>query len=157
VRIFDPSVATVAGASVLPKGTGLTLVIVEVGEQEAKIMVVVHEMVSTFDHLRDDQRYVARPVRLARGDTVHWTLPNGSFWLKYLPRRAGEAPPTITVAGAIGCMPGDAIHNFRMNLGEYGTRCIVQRGGSASVMVAHGVNGAEWVDGTVAIEREALR
>ena len=131
VRVFDASVATVEGASVRPKGTGQTAIVVEVGEQEAHMMVVVHEMVGTFDQLRDDQRYVARPVRLARGDTVHWTLPNGSFWLKYLPRRAGEAPPTITVAGAIGCMPGDGIHSYRMNLGEYGTYCLVQRTGSA--------------------------
>jgi hypothetical protein len=157
VHVTDASVATLEGASVRPKGTGATRVTVEVGEQKAHMMVVVHEMVGTFDRLRDDQRYVARPVRLARGDTVHWTLPNGSFWLKYLPRRAGEAPPTITVVGAIGCMPGNGLQSYRMNLGEYGTYCMVQRGGSASVMVAHGVNGAEWVEGTLAIERAYLR
>ena len=157
VRVLDASVATLEGASVRPKGIGQTVVVVEVGEHEVRTMVVVHEMVGTFDRLRDDQRFVARTVRLARGDTVHWALPNGTFWLKYLPRRAGEAPPTITVVGAIGCMPGDGIHSFRMNLGEFGTKCLVQRDGSASVTVAHGVGGAEWVEGTLALERIELR
>ena len=156
-RVFDASVATLEGASVRPKAAGQTAVVIEVGEQEARMMVVVHEVVRTFDHLRDDQRNVARRVRLARGDTVQWALPNGSFWLKYLPRHAGDAPPTITVAGEIGCSPGDGIRVYRMSLGEYGTYCFVQRGGSASVVVAHGATGAEWVEGTMAIERVQAR
>lgn len=156
-RVLDATVATLEGSSIRPKKAGQTAVVVEVGEQTAHMMVVVHEMVRTFDQLRDDQRHVARPVRLARGDTVHWVLPNGSFWLKYLPRRGGEAPPTITVVGEIGCMPGDGIRAYRMPLDEYGTYCMVQRGGSASVMVAHGAFGAEWVEGTMAIERLQLR
>jgi hypothetical protein len=157
VRLFDASVAALEGTSVRPRKVGQTAIVVEVGEQKALMMVVVHEMVNTFEQLRDDQRYVARSVRLARGDTVHWALPNGTFWLKYLPRPAGAAPPSITVVGAIGCMPGTGIKTYRMNLGEYGTYCLVQRGGSASVMVAHGMNGAEWVEGTMAIERAELR
>jgi hypothetical protein len=158
VRVMDDRVAGLDGASVRPRGSGQTLVIVEVGEQQAKIAVVVHALVPSFDGLRDDQREVARPVRLARGDTVHWPLPGGSYWLKYQPRRTGDAPPSITVEGEIGCWPGgDGRRTHRLPLGEYGTYCMVQRGGTASVMLAHGIGGAEWVEGTLAIERVELR
>jgi len=157
MRLFNADVAALEGASIRPKEEGATSVLVEVGEQQARMMVVVYATVPSFDRLRDDQRYIARPVRLARGDTVHWGLPNGSYWLKYLPRRSGEAPPTITVAGAIGCMPGDGIKAYRLPEGVYGAYCLVQRGGSASVMLAHGATGAEWVEGTMAIQRIELR
>jgi hypothetical protein len=158
VRVMDDRVAGLDGASVRPRASGQTLVIVEVGEQQAKIAVVVHALVPSFDGLRDDQREVARPVRLARGDTVHWPLPGGSYWLKYQPRRTGDAPPSITVEGEIGCWPGgDGRRTHRLPLGEYGTYCMVQRGGTASVMLAHGIGGAEWVEGTLAIERVELR
>lgn len=157
VRLFDGDIASLEGASIRPKKEGATVVRVEVGEQEARIRVVVYTPVASFDGLRDEQRYVSRAVRLARGDTVHWTLPNGSYWLKYLPRRPSEAPPTITVAGAIGCMPGDGIHTFRVPEGVYGTYCLVQRGGAASVMLAHGESGAEWVEGTLTLERMQSR
>ncbi|MEP7380327.1 MAG: hypothetical protein ABI910_01505 [Gemmatimonadota bacterium] len=157
VRIFDTDVAALEGANIRAKAVGQTFVVVEIGEQEAQMMVVVHQRVRTFEQLRDDQRYVARAVRLAHGDTVHWAVPHGTFWLKYLPRRAGEAPPTITVVGSIGCTPGDGIHVRRMPLGEFGTYCLVQRTGDISVTLAHGMSGAEWVEGTLAIERVQLR
>lgn len=153
LRLFDGDIATLDGASIRPKGEGATVVRVQVGEQEARMRVVVYTPVASFDALSDEQRYVSRAVRLARGDTVHWSLPNGSYWLKYLPRRPHEAPPTITVAGAIGCMQGDGIHAYRVPEGVYGTYCLVQRGGSASVMLAHGESGAEWVEGTLTLER----
>ncbi len=121
------------------------------------MMAVVHAIVPSFESLRDDQRQVARPIRLAQGDTLHWGLPGGSYWIKYLPRHEGDAPPTITVEGSIGCMPGDGIHVYRIPPSEYGAYCLVQRGGSARVMIAHGAMGAEWVEGTVAIQRMELR
>lgn len=157
VRLFDQDIASLDGASIRPKGEGATVVRVQVGEQEARMRVVVYTPVASFDGLRDEQSYVSRAVRLARGDTVHWSLPNGSYWLKYLPRRPNEAPPTITVAGAIGCMQGDGIHAYRVPEGVYGTYCLVQRGGSASVMLAHGEFGAEWVEGTLTLERMQAR
>ncbi|MCC6931206.1 MAG: hypothetical protein IT359_19615 [Gemmatimonadaceae bacterium] len=156
-HLSNPAIATLDGATVRARQEGATMVRVEVGEQEARMMLVVHALVPSFESLRDDQRFVARPVRLARGDTLHWQLPNGSYWLKYIPRRAGEAPPTITVAGAIGCMPGDGIRAYRLPVGIYGAYCLVQRDGSARVMLAHGESGAEWVEGTVAIQRMELR
>ena len=157
VRIFNSDIAALEGTSIRAKAVGRTVVVVEIGEKEANMMVVVHQRVQTFDPLRDDQRYVARDVRLARGDTVHWAVPNGTFWLKYMPRRAGEAPPTITVVGPIGCTPGDGIRVRRMPLGEFGTYCLVHGTGGASVMLAHGLGGAAWVEGTLAIERVELR
>jgi hypothetical protein len=157
LRVWDTDVATVEGATIRAKHAGLTPVIVKVGEHEARMMAVVHAIVPSFDALRDDQTVVARPVRLAQGDTLGWGLPGGSFWIKYLPRREGDAPPTITVEGDIGCMPGDGIRAYRISPSEYGAYCLVRRGGSARVMIAHGATGAEWVDGAVALQRMELR
>ncbi len=157
LRVFDDKVAEVRGATIRAKGAGQTPVIVQIGEREARMMAVVHAIVPSFDSLRDNQRAVARPVRLAQGDTLRWALPGGSFWIKYLPRHQGDAPPTIRGEGDIGCMPGDGIHTYRIPPSEYGAYCIVPRGGTARVMVAHGEVGAEWVEGAVALQRLELR
>lgn len=157
LRVFDNDVASVEGATIRAKRAGVTPVIVKVGEREARMMAVVHAIVPSFDALRDDQTVVARPVRLAQGDTLRWGLPGGSFWIKYLPRHEGDAPPTITVEGNIGCMAGDGIRAYRISPSEYGAYCLVQRGGTARVMIAHGATGAEWVEGSVALQRMELR
>lgn len=157
LRVFDNDVAQVEGSTVRAKHAGQTPIVVRVGEREARMIVVVHAIVPSFDSLRDDQREVARPVRLAQGDTLRWALPGGTFWIKYLPRRGGDAPPTIRGEGDIGCMPGDGIHTYRIPPSEYGAYCIVPRGGTARVMIAHGEVGAQWVEGAVALQRLELR
>jgi hypothetical protein len=131
---------------------------VRIGDQEARIRVLVHEQVSAFTALRPDQRLVAVPVYLARGDTVRLPVPAGALWIKYLPRRAGEPPPSIDL-GIIGaCSPGgDGLHQYRLPPNEYGTSyCLVDRGPS-TVVVAHGRAGLPIVDGWLALERAELR
>ena len=113
--------------------------------------IIVHELVRSLTSLREDQRNVAVPVRLREGDTVHWALPRGAFWLKYLPRRANETPPTITAEGNILCSAGDGIHVYRMPLEEYGKYCLAKEG--AGVLVAHGANGIPVVEGNLLIQR----
>lgn len=151
LRVLDSSVATLDGASVQPRGVGETLVSLRVGDRSATMRVIVHEPVSSFMGLRRDQRLVAVPVHLARGDTVAWALPDGVFWLKYVPRRAGDAPPTITLHGRMACTPGDGLQVYLL-FDEYGIYC-VRHPGAASVTLGHGATGAPVVDGYLALER----
>ena len=151
-RITDSSVATLAGTTIRPRAIGQTTVVVDVGDRKALMSVIVHEQVASFVGLRPDQRFVAVPIRVAQGDTVHWALPQGVFWLKYLPRNPGDAPPTITVAGAISCSKGDGLHAFHTLLDVYVVYCLVHPGG-ATVEVAHGRFGAPIVEGSLALQR----
>lgn len=151
-RVVDSSVATLVGSSIRPRAVGETAVDVFVGDRSAHIQVIVHDLVRTLEGLHSNQRLVAVSVHLARGDTAQWALPKGVFWLKYLPRRAGEPPPTITVGGAIACTPGDGMRVYRLPLEEFGTYCLVRPAG-ATVTLAHGWTGALVVEGSLAIER----
>ncbi|HEU4642898.1 MAG TPA: hypothetical protein VFS44_10635 [Gemmatimonadaceae bacterium] len=156
-RVLDSAVAALDGASIRPRAVGETAVVVKIGDRGARIRVLVHEPVNTFAGLRPDQRLVAVPVRLARGDTVHWALPNdGVFWLKYVTRRPGEPPPTITLDGPVGCFRGDGGRVYRLPIDEYGTYCVAH-GAGVSVTVAHGRVGAPVVDGWLALERVEQR
>ena len=112
--------------------------------------VRVHELVPSLENLRADQRLVATPVKLAQGDTVYWPLPTGMFWLKYLPRAAGDAPPTITVDGPVSCRASDGIHAYRVDLDVYAVECSAGKG--ARVKLAHGKILAPIVEGRLAIE-----
>lgn len=150
--IRDSSVATVVGTTIRPRALGQTAVVVDVGDRKAVMSVIVHERVASFVGLRPDQQFVAVPMRVAQGDTVHWALPPGAFWLKYLPRTSGDAPPTITVSGAITCSRGNGLQAFRTQLDVYVVYCLVRSGG-ASVDVAHGRFGAQIVEGSLALQR----
>jgi hypothetical protein len=152
VRVVDRSVATLDGARIRPRAVGETSVTVNVGDRGARIAVIVHERVRAFTGLRPDQRLVAVPVRLARGDTVRWALPPGVLWLKYMPRREGERPPTISVEGPAACTAGDGLRVYRLPSDEYGIYCAVYTDGVTAV-VAHGRTGAPVVEGWLALER----
>jgi hypothetical protein len=151
-RVIDSSVATLSGAILIPKAVGRTMVEVEIGDRETRMEVIVHERVRNFDRLRPDQSFVAAPIRLERGDTVHMSLPLGTIWLKYLPRRSGEAPPTITVDGPVVCTPGNGLRSYLVPSDEFGTYCYVRAPG-ATVIAGHGVAGVPVVEGSLAIER----
>jgi hypothetical protein len=156
--VIDSSVATLLGPSIRPRAVGATSVDVKVGDRMARMEVVVHERVRSFEGLRADQQYVAVPILLAQGDTVRHSLPRGVFWLKYMPQHAGEAPPTITVDGAIACTPGDGIRVYSVPLDEFGTYCRVRSDpGGAAVTLAHGRTGPLSLRGSLAIERVEFR
>jgi hypothetical protein len=149
--VMDTTVAKLVGSSIAPRAVGRTMVEVTVGDRNVRMRVLVHEPVRSLDALRPDQRLVAMPVRLAQGDTVQWPLPSGAFWLKYLPRGQGDAPPTITVDGPVSCRTSDGLHAYRVDLDVYAVECSAGKG--ASVKIAHGKMGATIVDGRLAIER----
>ena len=153
-RVLDSSVAALEGTTIRPRGIGQTSVSVDVGDRRVRMEVVVHEPVNSFVGLRADQRFVAVPVRLARGDTLHWNLFAGAFWLRYVPRQSGGLPPTIAVNGAISCAPGDGLMAYRLPLEEVATYCIVRPGG-ATVTLAHGATGAAVIEGSLALDRVA--
>jgi hypothetical protein len=156
MRVMDDRVAKIEGTSVWPLGVGATAILVEIAEHRAFMRVTVHKAVDSFVGLGDDQRYTAKRVRLAQGDTVRWALPKGAYWLKYMPRNASEAPPTIEVEGPINCTTGDGLHVYRMPLEEYGRYCMAEHDG-AIVKIAHGRVGAEIVEGSLALERTDMR
>jgi hypothetical protein len=158
VKVLDSTVATLEKLNIRPRARGETVAAVRIGDQETRIRVLVHEQVNAFTGLRPDQRVVAVPVRLARGDTVRLSLPAGALWIKYLPRRVGEPPPSIDL-GIIGACSagGDGLHQYRLPPNEYGTSyCLVDRGPSI-VVVAHGQSGLPVVDGWLALDRAELR
>ncbi len=150
--VMDTSVAWLVGSTIVPRAPGRTMVEVKVGDKQVMMLVFVNERVTSFEGLRPDQRFVARDVRLARGDTIRWTVPKGTFWLKYISRRASEAPPTITLEGAAGCRFSNGLRAYWVTLDVYAAECTVGSAG-ASVRIAHGALGADVVEGTLAVQR----
>ena len=155
-RILDSSVATLVGTTIRPRAVGRTMVVIDVGDRKAMMQVIVYERVASFTGLRADQHTVASAVRVAQGDTVHWALPTGAFWLKYLPRRPSDAPPTISVSGAANCSSGNGIRAYRAPLDVYAVYCLVRPGGAA-VDVAHGRVGAQVVEGSLVLQLSTPR
>jgi hypothetical protein len=152
VVVSDSSVATVVGTDVVPRAVGTTRVNVAIGDESASIRILVYEKVSGFDQLRPDQRLVAVPVRVAQGESVEWKLPTGGFWLRYTPRHAGDAPPTIVADGNALCQVFSPLRTYFVGPDEYGTYCL-SRGGPAVVRVSHGYVGKPVVEGWLAFER----
>ena len=151
IQVEDSSIATYNGSMIRPRAVGRTIVMIKVGDRAMPMRVIVHQPVQSFESLRPNQLDVARPVRLAIGDTVHWALPAGAFWLKYIPKRAAETPPTIALEGNVACSTGDGVRTYRMPAEEYGKYCFVRSG--ASVLVAHGANGVPIVEGSLLLQR----
>jgi hypothetical protein len=150
-RVLDNSVATLAGASITPRKAGRTTVEVRVGDRGARMEVLVHERVRSFEGLRADQRLVAIPVHLAQGDSIHLALPAGVFWVKFVPTRAGSTPPSISLSRDVAWALSDGFRTYRSPLEEVAVYCTAGTG--ASVTVAHGRVGARSVDGMIALER----
>jgi hypothetical protein len=154
VRVLDSAVATLEQASIRPRAVGETHVLVQVGNRTARIRIFVHEQVRGFTGLRNEQRLVAIPVVLRQGDTTHCELPDGNFWLKYIPGHLGEVPPTITLSGHVGCSPvGWSAYLMALEHRRY----CVRQPGRATVTVAHGRTGAPAVEGWLALERGERR
>ena len=99
--VADRAVAEVEGTTIRPVGVGATTLRIVVGDKATKIAVIVHQPVDRLDGANAKLDYVALPVRLAQGDTVRWHIPPGAYWVKYLPARAGDSPPTINFDGGI--------------------------------------------------------
>jgi hypothetical protein len=151
-RVVDTSIAVLNGLAVRPRSPGATMVSLEAGDSRSGIRVIVHEPVASFVGLRPEQRFVGIPVRLAQGDTVRWALPRGTFWLKYIPARLGEAPPTIVLRGSANCSNGNGLRVLFVSMDVFAKYCIAF-GPDAVVEVAHGRVGAAVVEGFLALDR----
>jgi len=147
VTIRDSTVATVKGVRIRPLSPGRTNVELRVGDEWTSAAVTVFEPVRSLASLRPDQRFVAAPVRLARGESVRWPLPTGLFYLVILPGPEGAAPPVMAVSGAIMCLP-----KLRPRVYRFG--CLA-RSADALLTVAHPGSSAAYAAGTIALERDA--
>jgi hypothetical protein len=151
LRVKDSTIATLHNGRIHPLSPGHTEVVMRFGEGEARSQVSVYERVGTFDGLRVDQRFVIAPVRLARGDTIRWPLPQGLFWLQYHAHPNTQPIPKLAVDGPIVCMPAFGPSVERVN-------CLA-RGAGASVRItypgaASNVLLPPRVDGALSIEHE---
>jgi hypothetical protein len=149
LRVGDSTVATLDGLNIRPVTVGQTAVNLVAGDKKAGIRIIVNELVASFEHLRGDQHFVARQVHLAQGDTVSWPLPRGNFWLKYVPARPDEAPPTISLHGA-ACGLAGPLETIVVTQDEFATLCTVV--GPASVQLADGKRGSPFVEGFIVLD-----
>ncbi|HEX6535019.1 MAG TPA: permease prefix domain 2-containing transporter [Gemmatimonadaceae bacterium] len=156
--IGDSAVATLDGLLIRPRGPGRTWLSLKVGDRWTGASIRVFRPVRTLEGLRPeqrpDQRFVAAPVRLARGESVRWPLPVGLFSLVFLPDRtaergASQAAPALSVDGPIMCMPAPGPR-------VYNSHCLA-RGPGATVTAAHPGAGAATIAGALAIAWERPR
>lgn len=150
VEIGNGSVAQLVGINVRPKEPGKTMALVTVGDMQTGIAVLVHRLVTSFVNHPRSEDLLAMRVRVARGDTIVTPLPKSSFWVRYISADRGAPPPTIELRGNGFCTLGDGIHLKRIEEDEYARYCHADDG--TSMMIAHGLVGADTVSGTVAIE-----
>jgi hypothetical protein len=144
LSIGDTTVATLHGFRLTPVAPGHTWVTMRIGNGTTTTTVSVFESVSTLAERRDDQRFVIAPVKLARGKTIDWPLPEGKLWLLYESVGEDNPIPKLRVNGPALCAP---------ELGPQVpfVRCIV-RGRGATLHLAHPGKGAAKVDGHLALE-----
>ncbi len=129
LRVRDTSIAVVNDGLVIPRKAGHTAVTIDVGDAQGVTEVSVYEPVPSLAGLRPEQRLAAAPVHLARGDTIRWPLPTGTFWLQYLPAGETDPLPSFMLEGNIHC-------THRLGAGTNHVKCLVRRPG-ASVLVTH--------------------
>ncbi len=151
IRVADSSVATVDGATIRPLRAGRTTIDLNIGDRFVRVGVAVHRVVKAFAELRPTDVAIAVPIAVAQGDTLRWELPRGVYWIKYLSRRPGEAPPSILVEGDAGCVKDDPLRARIPIRDVYARYCLVRAGG-AHVVIAHGAEGLPVVEGALALE-----
>ena len=149
ITVPDGSIVAAQGTTIRPKQSGQTFAVVEVGDAEATIPIVVYQPVKSFVSNPRRGAMMAMHVNLARGDTIEVPLPKAAFWVTYFSTNRSAAPPTIELRGSGSCTTGDGIRQRRIEEGEYAKYCLT--GDGARMMIAHGSGGAASVRGTVAI------
>jgi len=148
VSVPDGGIVAAEGTTVRPKQSGQTVAIVDVGDAEARIPIVVYQPVKSFvDNPRE--RLMAMQVSLTRGDTIEVPLPKAAFWVTYFSKDPSVAPPTIELEGDGSCTTGDGVRQRRIEDGEYAKYCLA--GNGTRMKIAHGAGGAARVTGIIAI------
>ncbi len=157
LRVLDSTVATLDGSTLRPLRPGFTQVDIAIGDQHAGAPVTVFEPLRSLEDLKPDQRWVAVRVRLQRGQSVHWPLPVGDFFLAFS-TDTSEAPVTrsfgaviahrnvqLSVDGPIMCMP-------ELSSGVSNSHCLA-RGPGATLTIKHSDERAPEVVGVLALDR----
>lgn len=129
LRVDDSTIATLKNGRIYPLSPGHTRAVMQFGDGQAQTEISVYKRVATFVGLRNDQRFVIAPLRLAIGDTIRWPLPQGLFWLQYHPASNDDQRPTFAVDGPVMCIPAFGPYVDRV-------QCLV-RGSGATVRIAH--------------------
>jgi hypothetical protein len=133
LRLLDGRVATLAGARIVPRRAGRTLVVAEAGGQRMEIPLTVLERARTLAVLPHDGHAVAMPVRLAPGEVVRWPVAAGHLWLEYVPGSPTASVVRIDV-NAAPCWREPAL----VPGAEARLECIVGKPGAAVSLVATG-------------------
>ena len=149
VIIPDKSMVAAEGTTIRPKRSGATVAIVQVGNAEARIPIVIYQPVNSFLDVSHQGGLMAMPVSLARGDTIEVPLPRAAFWVTYFSKDRSAPPPTIELRGDGSCAQGDGVRQRRIEAGEYAKYGLT--GDGARMMIAHGAGGAARVTGIVAM------
>lgn len=149
ITVPDGAIVAAQGTTVRPKQSGQTVAVVEIGDAEARIPIVVYQPVKSFVDNPQRERFMALQVSLARGDTIEVPLPKAGFWVTYFSTDRSVAPPTIELRGNGSCTTGDGVRERRIEEGEYAKYCLA--GDGTRMMIAHGTRGAARVNGIVAL------
>src|SRR5512146_2085306 len=136
VIIPDKSMVAAEGTTIRPKRSGATVAIVQVGNAEARIPIVIYQPVNSFLDVSHQGGLMAMPVSLARGDTIEVPLPRAAFWVTYFSKDRSAPPPTIELRGDGSCAQGDGVRQRRIEAGEYAKYGLT--GDGARMMIAHG-------------------
>ena len=86
MTVGDGSVIAIEGTSVRPKRAGMSVVIVDVGDAQAHMPVLVYEPVTSFVDNPRKSPLMAMHVSLGRGDTIETPVPKAAFWVTYFSR-----------------------------------------------------------------------
>lgn len=119
LSVEDTTVAVLNGLRVYPRSPGDTRAHMRVGGLATDFVIRVFEPVPAFEGLRSNQRLVATPVRLEQGASVRWQLPTGRFYLSFVPSPDAKEAPTLSVDGAVMCMPA-------LKSGVFDTQCVAR-------------------------------
>jgi hypothetical protein len=150
VTVGDQSVATLQGTTIRPKRAGATVALIQAGDAKVAIPILVYRLVTSFtDTSAARGGLLAMRVSVARGDTLLTPLPRAAFWVTYISGDPMVAPPTIELRGEGACTSGDGVRQRRIEEGQYAKYCYA--GAGSRMMIAHGVVGAETVNGVVAL------
>jgi hypothetical protein len=150
ISIGDASVVSAKGTSIRGTRPGQTFAAIEIGNARKVVPIVVYQPVKSFTEV-DAKRVTmtAMRVSLGRGDTIETPLPKAAFWVTYYSKDPTAAPPTIELFGKGSCTTGNGISARRIEMGQYAKYCT--SGTGTRMIIAHGMDGAPTVTGTVAL------
>jgi len=155
ITIAREDVAQVRDNSVVePKSVGSTKLAIKIGDKTSFAQVTVFERVSTFAKLGRTQWYPAIDTHLHPGAEITQPLPRGAFWLKYLPRRVNDPPPTITTRGRIECTPS-TVARYRPARGDVARYCAAADN-NATVTLTQTDSNVPTLEGWLALDRISI-